>query len=85
MNINSTDNSINTCVDNDAKVFDDMLKIVNDSNIENKNEIVNAIKGLKEHKNKPTYKDKLSEFVQLIANCITIFQPFIPALLEFVK
>ena len=86
-NINSIDNSVrNTNIScNDAKLFEKMLEVASSITEENKNNIIMAIKDMKNNYNKPSLKEKYYKFIEVAANHIAIFAPFIPALTEMAK
>lgn len=83
-NINSTDNSVrNTNISyNDAKLFEKMLEVASSITEENKNDIVIAIEDMKNNYNKPSLKEKYYKFIEVAANHMALFAPFIPALTE---
>ena len=85
-NINSTDNSVrNTNISyNDVKLFEKMLEVASNITEENKNDIVMAIEDMKNNYNKPSLKEKYYKFIEVAANHIAIFTPFIPMLTEMV-
>lgn len=86
-NINSTDNSVrNTNISyNDAKLFEKMLEVASNITEENRNDIVMAIEDMKNNYNKPSLKEKYYKFIEVAANHMTLFAPFIPALTEMAK
>ena len=83
-NINSTDNSVrNTNISyNDAKLFEKMLEVASNITEENKNDIVMAIEDMKNNYNKPSLKEKYYKFIEVAANHMALFAPFIPVLTE---
>lgn len=80
VNINSVDNSLN--IKNDSEIFTDMIKILDKANVDNKNEILDAIIEMKNNYGKPTFKDKVNDFLQIAANCISLFKTIIPFLIK---
>ncbi len=86
-NINSTDNSVrNINISyNDAKLFEEMLEVASSISEENKNDIIMAIEDMKNNYNKPSLKEKYYKFIEVAANHMALFAPFIPALTEMVK
>lgn len=86
-NINSTDNSVrNTNISyNDEKIFEKMLEVASNITEENKNDIVMAIEDMKNNYNKPSLKEKYYKFIEVAANHMALFAPFIPALTEMAK
>lgn len=85
-NINSTDNSVrNTNISyNDAELFEKMLEVASNITEENKNDVILAIEDMKNNYNKPGLKEKYYKFIEVAANYMTLFAPFIPALTELV-
>lgn len=83
-NINSTDNSVrNTNISyNDAELFEKMLEVVSNITGENKNDVILAIEDMKNNYKKPSLKEKYYKFIEVAANYMTLFAPFIPALTE---
>ena len=82
ININSTDNSVNTYLtENDEKLFETLkdLSIL----LDNKEDVISKIIDMRESAGKPTFGQKYNSFIQSIANHMTIFAPFIPALTAF--
>ena len=86
-NINSTDNSVrNTNISyNDAKLFEKMLEVASNITEENKNDIIIAIEDMKNNYNRPSLKEKYYKFIEVAANHMALFAPFIPALTEMAK
>ena len=84
VNINSTDNSVNTynLSSNDIELFN-TLKTLVEQNIENSDEIITVIKEMQSNVGKKGFVEKYNRFIQSIANHMTIFAPFIPALTAF--
>ncbi len=83
-NINSTDNSVrNTSISyNDAELFEKMLEVASSITEENKNDIVMAIEDMRNNYDKPSLKEKYYKFIEVAANHIALFTPFIPVLTE---
>ncbi len=86
-NINSTDNSVrNTNISyNDTKIFEEMLEVASSVTEENKSDIIMAIEDMKNNYNKPSLKEKYYKFIEVAANHMALFVPFIPALTEMAK
>lgn len=86
-NINSTDNSVrNTNISyNDAELFEKMLEVASNITEENKNDVIMAIEDMKNSYNKPSLKEKYYKFIEVAANHMALFAPFIPALTEMAK
>lgn len=82
INMYSVDNSINTIDNNDSVLFENLL---NEAKKINNNEIIKAIQEMEKSKNNSSFKEKYSSFMQLAANHMTLFAPFIPALTNFIK
>lgn len=55
---------------------------VNINSVDNKNEILAAINEMKNNYGKPTFKDKVNDFLQIAANCISLFKTIIPFLIK---
>lgn len=51
--------------------------------LENKDEIVAAVDGMQNAAGKKSFLLKYNEFVQVAANHMTVFAPFIPLLTKF--
>lgn len=81
---NSTDNSVRkTNISyNDANLFEKMLEVASNITEENKNDIIMAIEEMKNNYDKPSLKEKYYKFIEVAANHMAIFVPFIPALTE---
>ncbi len=86
-NINSTDNSVrNINISyNDAELFEKMLEVASNITEENKNDVIMAIEDMKDNYSKPSLKEKYYKFIEVAANHMALFAPFIPALTEMVK
>jgi len=65
---------------NDETLFDNLLKTLEDSSIENKEDIKSSINDMKQAIGKPSLLEKYNSFIQSVANHMTIFAPFIPQL-----
>ena len=83
-NINSTDNSVrNTNISyNDENIFEKMLEVASNITEENKNDIIMAIEDMKNNYTQPSLKEKYYKFIEVAANHMALFVPFIPALTE---
>lgn len=80
-NLNSVDNSINiTLSKNDEVLFDNVLKTLEESSIENKEDIKLSINEMKQTVGKPSFIQKYNSFIQSVAHHMIIFAPFIPQL-----
>lgn len=86
-NINFTDNSVrNTNISyNDAELFEKMLEVASNITEENKNDVIMAIEDMKNNYSKPSLKEKYYKFIEVAANHMALFAPFIPALTEMAK
>lgn len=84
VNINSTDNSTTnvTYNNNDTKLFEDLINTAN--SIEKSDEIIAAINEMREHVGKKTFVGKYNDFIGVIANHMTVFLPFVPALTQLI-
>lgn len=86
-NINSTDNSVRTVTItnyNELDLFDKMLNVASSISESNKDEIITAITDMRENYGKPNLKDKYFKFIEVAANHMALFTPFIPALTEMI-
>ena len=83
-NINSTDNSVRTVTitNNETELFEKMLSVASDITENDKDKVINAITDMKENYGKPALKDKYFKFIEVSANHMSLFTPFIPALTE---
>lgn len=86
-NINSIDNSVrNTNISyNKAELFEKMLEVASNITEENKNDIIMAITEMKDNYDKPNLREMYYKFIEVAANHVALFSPFIPALTEMVK
>lgn len=79
VNIQSTDFSTTYNVTaNDLSLMDTLKKMA--GGLENEQEIVSNIQSMQENIGKKPFAEKYNNFIQSIANHMTIFAPFIPAL-----
>ena len=62
--------------------FDNIEKVIkeNEETINNSKEVVKKVKEMKETVGSPAYLNKYKEFISLMANHITLIEPFIPYL-----
>ena len=82
INIHSTDNSVNISLSaNDEKLFETLIQLA--EALPNKKEVIQAVKDMKQEAGKPSFVEKYNTFIQSVANHITIFALFIPALTAF--
>ena len=83
-NINSTDNSVrNTNIkNNEMEVFEKMSKVASNITEEDKKDIILAIEDMKNNYTQPSLKEKYYKFIEVAANHMALFVPFIPALTE---
>lgn len=83
-NINSTDNSVrNTNIkNNEMEVFEKMYKVASNITEEDKKDIILAIEDMKNNYTQPSLKEKYYKFIEVAANHMALFVPFIPALTE---
>ncbi|MGB4658105.1 MAG: hypothetical protein WBI07_02865 [Mobilitalea sp.] len=82
VNVNSLDNSININLsENDEKMFLALEELA--SGLNNKVEIINSINSMRESVRTPNYASKYNDFIQIVANHMTIFAPFIPILTNY--
>lgn len=79
ININSIDNSVNIALSaNEEQLFKTIQQLAD--SLPNNDEIIKAVFEMKQEARKPSFAAKYNAFIQSIANHITIFAPFIPAL-----
>lgn len=85
-NINSTDNSVRTVTitNNELDLFKKMLDVASNIKEDDKDEVITAIAEMRECYGKPTLKDKYFKFIEVSANHMALFTPFIPALTEMI-
>lgn len=83
-NINSTDKSVrNTNISyNSTELFEKMLEAADTISDASKDDIIMAIEDMKNNYNKPSLKEKYYKFIEVAANYMTLFAPFIPAITE---
>lgn len=83
-NINSIDNSIrNTNIsNNEIEVFERMLEVASSIVEDEKKDIIMAIEDMRNDLGKPTLKEKYYKFIEVAANHMTLFAPFIPVITE---
>lgn len=79
VNIHSIDNSQTFNISaNDISLMETLKKLAN--GLENEQEIVKSIENMKANIGKKSFAEKYNAFIQNVANHMTIFAPFIPAL-----
>jgi len=85
-NINSVDNSVRmiNITNNETELFDKMLDVASSIATDNKNDIISAIKDMHMDYGKPSLKEKYYKFIEVAANHMSLFAPFIPALTEMI-
>ena len=82
INIHSIDQSINYILTpNDEQLFSTLKELAR--SIDSNEDIENIVQELRDNVGNKTYAEKYNEFIQSIANHMTIFAPFIPMLSEF--
>lgn len=86
-NINSIDNSVrNVNISNNQKeLFEKMLNIATTIIENDKDEVVTAIMDMEKSYNQPNLKEKYYKFIEVAANHMSLFAPFIPMLTEMIK
>lgn len=86
-NINSIDKSVRktNITNNETEVFEKMFEIASNISEGNKNDVMIAIENMKNDYGKPGLKEKYYKFIEVAANHMTLFAPFIPALTEMIK
>lgn len=79
VNIQSTDNSTTYNITaNDISLMDTLRNIA--GGLDNEQEIILNIDAMQDNIGKKTFAEKYNTFIQSVANHMTIFAPFIPAL-----
>lgn len=81
VNINSTDNSVTYNISSEDVALMETLKMVA-KELENKDAIIQSIEEMKSSIGKKSFAEKYNAFIQGVANHMTIFSPFIPALTQ---
>ena len=81
ININSTDNSVTYNITENDKALMETLKMLA-KELDNSEAIINSIEEMKDNVGKKSFADKYNTFIQNVANHMTIFAPFIPALTQ---
>lgn len=82
VNIQSTDNSTTYNITaNDISLMDTLRNLAH--GLENEQEVLEYISSMQENIGKKSFAEKYNAFIQSIANHMTIFAPFIPALTAF--
>lgn len=82
VNIHSVDNSTNiTLSANDEQLFSTLMELAKQLDDD---KVQNNIGSMKDAVGKPTFAKKYNDFIQSIANHMTIFAPFIPALTQLI-
>ena len=81
ININSTDNSVTyNITENDIALMETLKTLAKE--LENSNAIIDSIEEMKNNVGKKSFAEKYNAFIQSVANHMTIFAPFIPALTQ---
>ena len=85
-NVHSVDNSVRTIniTNNETALFDKMLDVASNIATDNKNDIISAIKDMQMDYGKSSLKEKYYKFIEVAANHMSLFAPFIPALTEMI-
>ena len=79
VNIHSTDNSTTYQISaNDLSVLETIRTLA--QGLDNSAEIIAAVDQMQDNVGKKSFAEKYNNFIQSIANHMTIFAPFIPAL-----
>ncbi len=81
ININSTDNSVTYNVSSEDRALMETLKMVA-KELENKDAIIQSIEEMKSSIGKKSFAEKYNAFIQNVANHMTIFASYIPALTQ---
>lgn len=85
--VGSTDSSIHITNNNsDIKdVFERMMEVAKEIQIDDKTQIVEVINEMKENSNESTFKEKYYKFIEVAANHMTAFAPFLPILTQILS
>lgn len=78
-NINSTDNSINN-YNHGNKVFNELKDVAHTLPEESREMVLKSINEMENHYGKNNFKEKYNSFIEVAANHMTLFAPFIPIL-----
>lgn len=81
ININSTDNSVTYNMAENVTALMETLKTLA-KELENSSAIIDSIEEMKNSVGKKSFAEKYNSFIQNVANHMTIFAPFIPALTQ---
>lgn len=83
-NINSVDNSTRTVnnITNETELFDKMLGVASNIADDTKKELIDAIRDMQMNYGKPSLKEMYYKFIEIAANHMSLFAPFLPALTE---
>ena len=82
VNIHSTDNSTTYQITaNDISILDTLRSLA--KGLDEEDKIISAVNEMQESIGKKTFSEKYNAFIQSVANHMTIFAPFIPALSAF--
>lgn len=81
ININSTDNSVTYNITENDKALMETLNMLA-KELDNSEAIINSIEEMRDNVGKKGFADKYNTFIQNVANHMTIFAPFIPALTQ---
>ena len=82
VNVNSTDNSVNTILISEADVFPKLRSELNAKvpDPARRQEIITVVNELEEARGSSTYAEKLRSFLSIAADVMTVIGPFIPVL-----
>lgn len=83
VNIHSVDNSLNSENLTNNEIFVKLKEIAN--SISDGVGILNSISEMEKSVKKDEFRDNYSKFIQIAANHMTLFSPFIPLLTSFIK
>ncbi len=81
VNINSTDNSVTYNITTEDVALMEALKMAA-KDLENKDAVIQSIEEMKSSIGQKSFAEKYNAFIQGVANHMTIFAPFIPALTQ---
>jgi len=88
VNFNPIDSNITNIInDNANNLFENIRKALNDgiSDVSYKSKVMDCLSNLEKSKGTNDFSTHYSSFIGLLANCVTIITPFLPALTEMLK
>lgn len=84
VNQNSQLNDVSIALNNEGStdVFLALIKVISETSISNKEEVINCVKEMKDSKGTPEFKDKFFKFISLTAEITTIVSPYLTNLVN---